>query len=102
MDVTNGNMYEPSTFSGLRQLAELPSRLAFAVKAHPLAAVGTIAGVAFLLGTVFGSRTARAIVVAAAPQVTKRLLDGPLGEDLNRYLQGLLHLASSAGQRPAS
>lgn len=60
------------------------------MKAHPLKTAAAIAGISFVGGTVLGSRVARAVLVAAAPTIVKRLLEGPLGDDLTRYLRSVL------------
>ena len=80
----------------LRETAELPGKLEREMRARPLAASAVVAGVAFAAGTVIGSRFLRALVVATAPALARRVLEGPLGERLDSFLQG------SGGGRVAS
>ena len=58
------------------------------MKTHPFTTVAVIAGIAFVGGTVLGSRVARGLIVAVAPVVAHRLLDGPLGDELVRLVGG--------------
>jgi hypothetical protein len=59
------------------------------VRLHPLATTLGIAAVAFVAGTIAGSRLARSLVAAAAPIMLGRLLDGPLGDDLAGYVKSV-------------
>lgn len=78
----------------LKNTSSLPGRLEASLRARPLATAAAVAGVAFVAGTIAGSRVARTVFVAAAPALVRRLLDGPLGEDLDAYVR-------SAFRKPA-
>jgi hypothetical protein len=90
MKSSNGTTSESSVFAALRGASEIPGRIESGMKAHPLKTAAAVAGLSFVGGAVFGSRLARAVFVAAAPTIVKRLLDGPLGDDLTRYLRGAI------------
>ena len=72
----------------LRDTAGLREKLEASLRARPLATAGAVAGVAFLAGTILGSRFLRAVVVASVPAVVQRVLDGPLGDQLQAYFRG--------------
>lgn len=99
MDLPNGTTTE-GLFASLHWIGDLPAKVAVGARTHPLKTAATIAGVSFLGGAIFGSRVARAIFVAATPVLLNHLLDGPLGEDLSRYLRGAIR--GRPGVRPAS
>jgi hypothetical protein len=91
MEATNGATTKTSGFlAALHRVAELPGQFERELKARPFGAVAAVAGLSFLAGMIFGSRTARAMIVAATPVIVTRLLDGPLGEDLSRYARSAL------------
>jgi hypothetical protein len=90
METTNGTTTDPGILSALHRLGELPGKLERELKARPYATVATVAGLSFLGGMIFGSRVARAVLVAATPVIATRLLDGPLGDDLSRYIRSAL------------
>jgi hypothetical protein len=71
----------------LRRTSDLPGRLEESIRSRPFATTTAIAGVAFVAGTIAGSRLARAVVVAAVPILVQRLLEGPLGDDLVGYVK---------------
>jgi hypothetical protein len=73
----------------LRNASDLPGRLEAALRSRPVVTTIAIAGVAFVAGTITGSRVARAFLVAAAPVVAQRLLNGPLGDDLAGYVKSI-------------
>lgn len=87
MEATNGTTTGSSVSAAFHRMAELPGKVESEIKTHPFAAGLAICGLSFLGGMIFGSRTARAIVVAATPVIATRLLDGPLGDDLARYVR---------------
>ncbi|HEY2515847.1 MAG TPA: hypothetical protein VGI39_33485 [Polyangiaceae bacterium] len=79
----------------LRETADLPGKLEREMRSRPLVTSAVVAGVAFAAGTVIGSRFMRALVVATAPALMRRVLDGPLGERIDSYFRG-------ASGRPSS
>jgi hypothetical protein len=87
-----------SLFAGLHRVSELPAQLESGLKAHPFATAITLAGFSFLGGMVLGSRVARAVLVAAAPAIVHRLLQGPLGDDLERYIRGAFRPPAASSQ----
>ncbi len=88
-------------FAALHRAGELPAQLENGIKAHPLTTAAIVAGVSFAGGAIFGSRVGRAIVIAATPAIVKRLLDGPLGDDITRYIRGAIR-GRTAESRTAS
>jgi hypothetical protein len=80
--------------------AELPKKLEARLHEHPLATTAAVAGVAFIVGAVTGSRLGRALLLAAAPAIVRRLVDGPMGDDIEAYVRKVL--GKSATQAPTS
>jgi len=89
MEAMNGTTIGSGVSAAFHRMAELPGKVESELKTHPLAAGLAIAGLSFVGGMIFGSRTARAIFVAATPVIATRLLDGPLGDDLTRYVRSV-------------
>ncbi len=73
--------------SAFRRVRGLSAELETGVKTHPFVTAAAIAGVSFVGGMLLGSRVARGVVVAVAPAIVYRLLEGPLGERLDRYVR---------------
>jgi hypothetical protein len=92
----NGATSRSAFSTALHEVGELPARLETGLKTHPFVTTATIAGVAFLGGMALGSRVVRAVLVAAAPAIMRRLLDGPLGDDLERYICGAFRRPAAA------
>jgi hypothetical protein len=90
MKTSNGTASESSVFAALHRASEIPEQIENGIKAHPMRTAAIVAGVAFAGGAIFGSRVARAVVIAATPTIVRRLLDGPLGDDITRYLRGAI------------
>ena len=82
---------EPRPPASVRRLfektSELPRKLEASLHERPFATTAAVAGVAFVVGTIAGSRLARALLVAATPAIVRRLIDGPLGDDLDAYVR---------------
>ena len=74
----------------VRFARELPQSVQTQFKAHPAATVATIAGVSFVFGALAGSRLGRIAMAAAFPLVLKRVLEGEVGEEIARYVRGLV------------
>jgi hypothetical protein len=98
METTNGTPTGAGVFAAFHRMAELPGKLEGELRLHPFAATAAIAGLAFIGGMIFGSRTARAMIVAATPVIATRLLDGPLGDDLTRYVRSAFSARPVASQ----
>jgi hypothetical protein len=84
----------------LASTAELPKKLEASLHARPLTTTAAVAGVAFLVGAVTGSRLGRAVLLAATPAIVRRLVDGPMGDDIEAYVRKVL--GKSATSSPAS
>jgi hypothetical protein len=74
---------------------DLPEQLEASMRSRPVMTVLAVAGVAFVAGTIAGSRVARALLVAAAPVIARRLIDGPLGDDLEGYVKSIFREPAS-------
>jgi hypothetical protein len=85
---TNGTADRSGFSAAFHRIGTLPRQLESDLRAHPFATAVTVAGVSFAVGTLLGSRVARAVLVAAIPALVQRLLNGPLGDDLLRYIRG--------------
>jgi hypothetical protein len=101
MKATNGTTSESTVFAALHRAGELPAQLETGMKGHPLKTAAVIAGVSFVGGAIFGSRLARTVLIAATPTIVRRLLDGPLGDDITRYLRGVLGGRSPEARPPS-
>jgi hypothetical protein len=93
---TNGTTSESSFSAAWHRMRDIPSQVESGLKTRPLATAAAIAGVSFVGGMVLGSRVARALLVAATPAIAHRLLAGPLGDDLVRYLRRVFRSESAA------
>jgi hypothetical protein len=71
----------------LESTADLPRKLEASLHARPLVTTAAVAGVAFLVGAVTGSRLGRALLLAAAPAIVRRVVDGPVGDDVEAYVR---------------
>jgi hypothetical protein len=92
---TNGTTSESTLFEAWHRFRDLPGQVETGLKTHPWATAASIAGVSFVGGMVLGSRVARAILVAAAPAIVHRVLDGPLGDEVLRYIRGAFRSQSA-------
>ena len=87
---TNGTKLEESFSSAWQRVRELPNQVETGLKTHPLTTAAALASVSFAGGMLFGSRVARAILIAATPVIVQRVLAGPLGDDLARVARRVL------------
>lgn len=71
----------------LESTADLSRKLEASLHARPLVTTAAVAGVAFLVGAVTGSRLGRALLLAAAPAIMHRVIDGPVGDDVEAYVR---------------
>jgi hypothetical protein len=86
----------------LESTAGLPKKLEASLHEHPLTTTAAVAGVAFLVGAVTGSRLGRALLLAATPAIVRRLVDGPMGDDLEAYVRKALGKSPTPGPTSAA
>jgi hypothetical protein len=87
---TNGTKLEDSFSAAWQRVRDLPEQVESGFKTHPLTTAAAIAAASFAGGILFGSRVARAVLVAATPVIVQRVLAGPLGDDLARAARRVL------------
>jgi hypothetical protein len=68
----------------------LPRTAQATMKANPAAVVAGVGATAFVLGALCGSRIGRVLLTTLAGYGLRRLLEGPVGEEVARYAKDVV------------
>ena len=84
-----GSVGKQARFERLSALGHLPHVVGTRLKENPAAGIAFVGVASFVLGGLLGSKLGRLAAAAAMPVLVNRILDGRIGGEIVRYVEGL-------------